>query len=91
MKNLKEKMKMINEEFIGNTSTIIKILILTFAPAALLEYVDANTLSVVLSGIIMFIFSIIDAKYANTFAILKNKPAPEDNDVLNDEIADEGV
>lgn len=91
MKNLKEKMKMINEEFIGNTSTIIKILILTFAPAALLEYVDANTLSVVLSGIIMFIFSIIDAKYANTFAILKNKPTPKDNDVLDDQIAEEGV
>ena len=61
-----------NEEFVGNLSTIIKVLVLTFVPAAFLEQVDANALSVVLTGIIMFIFSIIDAKYSNTFKILDN-------------------
>ena len=61
-----------NEEFVGNLSTIIKVLVLTFVPAAFLEQVDANTLSVALTIIIMFVFSIVDAKYSNTFAILKN-------------------
>lgn len=81
---------MMNEEFVGNLSTIIKILIITFVPAAFLEQVDANTLSVALTVLIMFVFSIIDAKYANTFAILKgndNKEVEEENE----EIADEGV
>ena len=76
-----------NEELIGNLSTLIKILILTFVPAAFLEQVDANTLSVAITVIIMFVFSIIDAKYANTFAILK-----ENNDeVIEENISDEGV
>ena len=80
-------MKM-NEEFVGNLSTIIKILVLTFVPAAFLEQVDANTLSVALTVIIMFIFSIIDAKYSNTFDVLKNNNT---NELSNEEIADEGV
>lgn len=76
-----------NEELIGNLSTLIKILILTFVPAAFLEQVDANTLSVAITVIVMFVFSIIDAKYANTFAILK-----ENNDeVIEENISDEGV
>lgn len=80
-------MKM-NEELVGNLSTLIKILILTFVPAAFLEQVDANTLSVAVTVIIMFIFSIIDAKYANTFAILKG----DDSNIIDEEeIADEGV
>ena len=92
-----------NEEFVGNLSTIIKILILTFVPAAFLEQVDANTLSVALTVIIMFIFSIIDAKYPNTFGILKNTFQIEENDNVstgevedeneetNEEITEEGV
>ena len=76
-----------NEELIGNLSTLIKILILTFVPAAFLEQVDANTLSVAITVIVMFVFSIIDAKYANTFAILK-----ENNDEeIEENISDEGV
>lgn len=75
-----------NEELVGNLSTIIKILVLTFVPAAFLEQVDANTLSVAITVIIMFVFSIIDAKYANTFKILKNNVDEETN-----EIAEEGV
>ena len=80
-----------NEEFVGNVSTIVKVLVLTFVPAAFLEQVDANALSVVLTGIIMFVFSIIDAKYANTFKILKNDT--QDIEAINDEeqISDEGI
>lgn len=83
-----------NEEFVGNLSTIIKVLVLTFVPAAFLEQVDANTLSVVLTGIIMFIFSIIDAKYSNTFKILDNNTPVEQNDVIDEEdeeISEEGI
>lgn len=83
-----------NEEFVGNLSTIIKVLVLTFVPAAFLEQVDANALSVVLTGIIMFIFSIIDAKYSNTFKILDNNTPVEQNDVIDEEdeeISEEGI
>ena len=76
-----------NEELIGNLSTLIKILILTFVPAAFLEQVDANTLSVAITVIVMFVFSIIDAKYANTFAILKGN----NDEVIEENISDEGV
>lgn len=79
-----------NEEFVGNVSTIVKVLVLTFVPAAFLDQVDANALSVVLTGIIMFIFSIIDAKYSNTFKILGNeetKPIEENSE----EISEEGI
>lgn len=80
-----------NEEFIGNVSTIVKVLVLTFVPAAFLEQVDANALSVVLTGIIMFVFSIIDAKYANTFKILgKSNTEPMKEDI-EEEINEEGI
>lgn len=77
-----------NEEFVGNVSTIVKVLVLTFVPAAFLEQIDANVLSIVLTGIIMFIFSIIDAKYSNTFGILGNKeatPIEENSEEINEE------
>ena len=80
-----------NEEFVGNLSTIIKVLVLTFVPAAFLEQVDANTLSVALTIIIMFIFSIIDAKYANTFKILKGNEESEPIEEPEKEISEEGI
>lgn len=80
-----------NEEFVGNLSTIIKVLVLTFVPAAFLEQVDANTLSVALTVIIMFVFSIIDAKYSNTFAILKNNAQEIETINNEEEISDEGI
>lgn len=80
-----------NEEFVGNVSTIVKVLVLTFVPAAFLEQVDANALSVVLTGIIMFIFSIIDAKYANTFKFLKGNEEQEQIEADEEEISDEGI
>jgi len=81
-----------NEEFVGNVSTIVKVLVLTFVPAAFLEQVDANALSVVLTGIIMFIFSIIDAKYSNTFKILgKGNTEPIEEEINEEEINEEGI
>ena len=80
-----------NEEFVGNLSTIIKVLVLTFVPAAFLEQVDANTLSVALTIIIMFVFSIVDAKYSNTFAILKNNAQEIETINNEEEISDEGI
>lgn len=80
-----------NEEFVGNVSTIVKVLVLTFVPAAFLEQVDANTLSVVLTGIIMFVFSIIDAKYANTFKILGKNNTELTEEDIEEEINEEGI
>lgn len=80
-----------NEEFVGNISTIVKVLVLTFVPAALLEQVDANALSVVLTGIIMFIFSIIDAKYPNTFKFLSKGNAKPTEEDIEEEINEEGI
>lgn len=78
---------MINEEFVGNLTTIMKILILTFVPAAFLETVDANVLATVLTAIIMFVFSFIDAKYSNTFAIFSEN-TNNGNDI---DVSEEGV
>ena len=80
-----------NEEFVGNVSTIVKVLVLTFVPAAFLEQVDANALSVVLTGIIMFVFSIIDAKYANTFKILGKNNTELTEEDIEEEINEEGI
>lgn len=80
-----------NEEFVGNVSTIVKVLVLTFVPAAFLEQIDANALSIVLTGIIMFIFSIIDAKYANTFKILGKGNAEPTEEDIEEEINEEGI
>lgn len=68
-----KEMREMNEELIGNLTTIIKILIITFVPAAFLETVDANTLATALTIVVMFIFSIIDSKYTNTFKFFGNQ------------------
>lgn len=54
-------------EFIGNITTILKILIMTIAPtiAAYLA-VDQQTVLTFLTAVITFIIAIIDAKYPNT-------------------------
>lgn len=69
---------MMNEEIIGNLTTILKILIITFVPAAFLEQVDAGMLASVLTAIISFIFSILDAKYSNTYFNKKDEFSDED-------------
>ena len=54
-------------EFIGNLTTILKILIMTIAPtiAAYLA-LDQQTVITFLTAIVTFIIAIVDAKYPNT-------------------------
>ena len=80
-----------NKDIIGNITTIIKILIMTVAPAiAVYIGTDEQTVIAFLTAILTFALAIIDAKYPNTF---NNTPSSTettsvfDNDapVLNDE------
>lgn len=62
-----EQIKMDKNEFIGNLTTILKILIMTIAPTvAVYIGVDQQTLLTFLTACITFIIAIIDAKYPNT-------------------------
>lgn len=54
-------------EFIGNLTTILKILIMTIAPTiAVYIGIDQQTVLTFLTAVITFIIAIIDAKYPNT-------------------------
>lgn len=53
------------EETIGNLTTIIKVLIITFAPLTL-TYINIDQLTILIIAILGLIFSLIDAKYKNT-------------------------
>lgn len=80
-----------NKDIIGNLTTIIKILIMTVAPAiAVYIGTDEQTVTAFLTAILTFALAIIDAKYPNSFG--NTEPTTEtaevfDNDapVLNDE------
>ena len=86
---------MSNNNYIGNISTIIKIVSMTVAgwiisTLAAQGYnlgVDAVTLASVIGAFIGLILSYIDAKYPNTFSFLGNASIPIDatEPVLNDE------
>ena len=54
-------------EFIGNLTTILKILIMTIAPTiAVYIGIDQQTVLTFLTAVITFIIAIVDAKYPNT-------------------------
>jgi len=76
-----------NEAIIGDLTTIIKIIIVTFAPAEIIGLYDPNQLAMAIAVIIGFIFALLDAKYPNTFKWLKEdtKQEPIMEQVLNDE------
>lgn len=87
---------MTNTNYIGNTTTIGKFILISFAgwiigvaTAHNLNLgVDAATLAQVIGIIIGFIYSYIDAKYPNTFKWLDNamnKPIETEETVLNPE------
>lgn len=84
-----EARTMENEEIIGNLTTLIKIIIVTFAPAEIVGMYDPNALAMAIAMIIGFMFALIDAKYPNTFKWLKGKDEkkmePVMEQVLNDE------
>jgi len=56
-----------DEEFIGNLSTIVKIIIIIIAPScAIYLGTDSNTAMALLTAIAGALFSLVDAKYPNT-------------------------
>lgn len=62
------------DDFIGNLSTIVKILICILAPSAAIWLgTDENTAIALLTAIAGLLFSLVDAKYPNTFAVFDNK------------------
>ena len=55
------------DDFIGNLSTICKILIIMVAPAvAVYLGTDNNTVEALLTAVVGLLFSLIDAKYPNS-------------------------
>jgi uncharacterized membrane protein YqaE (UPF0057 family) len=72
-----------DKDIIGNITTIIKILIMTVAPAiAVYLGTSQETVIAFLTAVLTFVLAICDAKYPNTFG--SNKTI-EESDVLNDE------
>ena len=72
-----------NPDIIGNLTTIIKIVIMTIAPAiAVYIGTDEQTVAAFLTAILTFVLAIIDAKYPNNFG---DKPVATESEVLNDE------
>ena len=75
-------------KIIGNLTTIIKILIMTVAPAiAVYIGTDEQTVIAFLTACLTFALAVIDARYPNTLDVFGNKPTPIDTSepVLNDE------
>ena len=72
-------------ELIGNITTIIKILIMTVAPAiAVYIGTDEQTVITFLTAVLTFILAIYDAKYPNNLGIFNNETI-DHNEALNDE------
>lgn len=74
-----------NEALLGNLTTYIKFIVMTFAPAGIAGVADANTLIIIATMILGFAFACLDAKYPNVMAIFGNKPDQEEQiDVSED-------
>ena len=76
-----------NDEIIGNLTTIIKIVIMTVAPS-IAVYIGTDEQSVVafLTACLTFALAVYDAKYPNTMKVFDNQPqTAEPSEVLNDE------
>lgn len=94
---------MSGNNYVGNVSTLFKMLSMTFAgwilgvavSKGLNLPIDAATLSECIFAILMFIAGYIDAKYPNTFKFLGNHTActcnvDSEETVMNDEYETEG-
>lgn len=76
---------MSREEIIGNLTTIIKILIMTVAPAiAVYIGTDEQVVATFLTAILTFILAVVDAKYPNNLTVFDNETITN-NPALNDE------
>lgn len=72
-------------EIIGNLTTIIKILIMTIAPAiAVYIGTDSQTVIAFLTAVLTFVLAVIDAKYPNQFKVFDTETI-EHSEALNDE------
>ena len=75
-----------NEDFIGNLSSIVKILVCIIAPSvAIWLGTDENTTIALLTAFVGLLFSLVDAKYPNSFALFDNNSLPLDNEEDSDE------
>lgn len=77
---------MTRQDTIGNLTTIIKILIMTVAPAiAVYLGTSQETVTAFLTAVLTFALAVIDARYPNTLGIFDNqKDIPcDDEEVLN--------
>ena len=74
-----------SKEIIGNLTTIIKIIIMTVAPAiAVYLSVPSETVITFLPAVLTFILAVYDAKYPNTMLTPATTTSSEPT-VLNDE------
>ena len=77
-----------DKDIIGNLTTIIKILIMTVAPAiAVYLGTSQETVIAFLTAILTFALAVIDARYPNTLRLFDNqKDIPcDDDEILNPE------
>ena len=76
-----------NEDIIGNITTIIKILIMTIAPTIAVYLGTSNeTVIAFLTACLTFALAILDAKYPNTLKLFDNQKNQIDpSDILNPE------
>lgn len=75
-----------DQDIIGNITTIVKILIMTIAPAiAVYIGTDSQTVIAFLTAILTFILAVIDARYPNTLKVFDNQTVAEHSESLNDE------
>ena len=72
-----------NEDQIGNLTTIIKFLVMTVAPYLSLTEAMQNQLIGVIVAVIGFIIAYYDAKYQNT-VITNNNTVVNDNNFVGD-------
>ena len=75
-----------NPDIIGNITTIIKILIMTVAPAiAVYLGTDEQVVITFLTAVLTFVLALIDAKYPNTLDVFNTVETAEHSESLNDE------
>lgn len=80
-----------NDELLGNLTTLIKMILMTFLPAEMMAQYDPSLLAAAIAMVIGFLFSIMDAKYPNTFKWLKKTPEKKEEPIMEQILNDEYV
>jgi hypothetical protein len=78
---------MSKQDIIGNLTTIIKILIMTIAPAIAVSIgTDEQTVLAFLTAVLTFILAVYDARYPNNLGVFGNQTINDNEpEILNDE------